>query len=853
MWEVRDIETKNTESVVKTEAPVKTPAKTPAKSSKKTTAKEPVKTPSKTQIKAHNKKLRKANEKETVAESEWEKLSNFAPPPLPGKQEDEVFIAGSKKRKANKKRKRGNEQKVVQSQDFEDIGVDDLNSLDWSEVSYPKQMLLSDELGGFVCLEEIDGIDCDWIGDENSGRMIKFKKAKVSNATNKGKRATPETPLTPGESEEFIDLDTFVETDKKPSKKSNKNKPMNLEVIENNDEELESMESDDQVEDEEEKESEDEAEVQEESAEEAEVEEETGDDHFDPEFDISGWEKYGLAEPIQNALKKLQFGSPTNIQEKTLSLALEGRDIIGAAETGSGKTLAFGLPIIQHLILNADQEREGQTALILTPTRELAIQVTDHLKAIAQFAKARIISIVGGMSIQKQTRLMKATPDIIVATPGRLWELCSENDIFAANLQKIKFLVLDEADRMLEPGHFKELSYILSTISNKKKDTNHMMEGEEPSESTEVEEAVQQKQTFIFSATISQDLQVFTRKQKRKINKRSNDSSMQSLMNRIEFKDPEPCFIDCTSSDIMATTLIEARIDCVMKDKDVYMYYFLVRYPGRTLVFVNSIDAIRRILPFLKTLGVEAYGLHAQMQQRQRLKNIDRFKSNPKAVLIASDVAARGLDIPLVEHVLHYQLPRSGEIYVHRSGRTARAKKDGISVALVCPEELTLYKKICHVLGKQKGLSEFPVDRTLITSMRERVALAVKIDEEEHKNNKATNDSNWLKKNAEAWDIELDEESQDSEGEQISKKHVSKSKAKIASWRAQLKHLLQQPILPHGSSGKYLTSGIIRDLAERLNDIGHNAILPAEKVTNAVQDIKERGIKLGKKKEKGRN
>jgi len=129
------------------------------------------------------------------------------------------------------------------------------------------------------------------------------------------------------------------------------------------------------------------------------------------------------------------------------------------------------------------------------------------------------------------------------------------------------------------------------------------------------------------------------------------------------------------------------------------MYYFITRYPGRTLVFVNSIDAIRRLIPIMRLLNIEVFGLHAQMQ-RQRLKNLDRFKQNPNAVMVASDVAARGLDIPLVEHVIHYQLPRSGDIYIHRSGHTARARNEGISLMLCSPEESSFYQKICQDLKK---------------------------------------------------------------------------------------------------------------------------------------------------------
>ncbi|KAJ3027192.1 ATP-dependent RNA helicase, partial [Rhizophlyctis rosea] len=357
------------------------------------------------------------------------------------------------------------------------------------------------------------------------------------------------------------------------------------------------------------------------------------------------------------------FTTPTEIQSKSLPVTLAGdHDLIGAAETGSGKTFAFGLPILQHLAARAPQKGKedlGCTGLILAPTRELAIQVTDHLNRVAKFMRVKIVSIVGGMSEQKQKRLLSSRPDVVVATPGRLWELAREDQDVISRLRKISFLAIDEADRMLESGHFKDLDHILDAISLRRRDTD------------ESSKKVSKRRTFIFSATLIQDGRL-----KMRLNKpmkfKGGAPTFDDLLKRLEFQDPKPVYIDVTSTSVMATSLVETQIECLHTDKDAFLYYILTRYPGRTLVFVNSIDAIRRLVPVLGLVGVKAYGLHAEMQQRMRLKNLDRFRDSPDAVLIASDVAARGLDIPNVEHVVHYQLPRTAELYVHRSGRTAR-------------------------------------------------------------------------------------------------------------------------------------------------------------------------------------
>lgn len=534
----------------------------------------------------------------------------------------------------------------------------------------------------------------------------------------------------------------------------------------------------------------------------------------DQSVDVSAWKDLNLCESVVNALKYNNFTSPTPIQKNSLPLAMEGRDIIGSAETGSGKTLAFGIPIINYLATHP--AREGLAALILTPTRELAIQVRDHIDKMSVFSDMRVVAIVGGMSIQKQERLVKQKPDIIVATPGRLWEIFSNNPEYMDMLKHIKFLVLDEADRMLEKGHFEELTSLLNTLSNKRQDTTEWPEEIDAGTTKKsLPQDLGKHQTFIYTATLSKDLRFNVKSKKKKLPVKATNS-MEDLLRRIEFADADPALVDMTSENVVASRLLEAKIDCVNTDKDLYVYYFVTRYPGRTIIFVNSIDAIRRLVPIFKLLNVEVLGLHAQMQQKQRLKSLDKFKANPKAVLVASDVAARGLDIPLVDHVIHYQLPRSGEIYVHRSGRTARANRDGVSLLLCGPEEMKIYQKLCQTLRKNKDYPTFPIDLNILRAMTERVKLAAEIDSIQHQESKQTHEVNWMRNMAKDMDVDFDEETMQGKGYQKSSEDLHKDKVKAQSLKNKLAHLLKQPILPAGVSMKFLTGGLISDLVDRL-------------------------------------
>ncbi|KAI7898310.1 P-loop containing nucleoside triphosphate hydrolase protein [Cokeromyces recurvatus] len=811
------------------------------------------------------------------------------------------------KKKVFKKNKSVNKQPKLEKGvsgeiEYEELG--DIDSWDWNESV--NDTFVSDELGGFLCLEEISDVEIEYEGDDATGKVAKFKRIKKEDRK-KGKKAEPTAPLSLEETKKYYDLDTFDEelatkeegmteentseekteegeknesTDneikensitKEPAKDKQEQQPVEKKtkaqkLLEKKKKELERLQTqvkqlEEQAKNETEvKQLEEQAKNETQEGEKkpmnkrerlaakrkAQEEEEKKKEQekkprrptledVDQTVDISAWDDLSLSEPIKNALKYNHFTSPTPIQKNALPLALKGRDIIGSAETGSGKTLAFGIPIINYLANHP--VHEGLTGLILTPTRELAIQVRDHIESMAVFSNTRVIAIVGGMSVQKQERLLNQKPDIIVATPGRLWELLSGNSNYMDMLKHIKFLVLDEADRMLEKGHFDELNSVLDALSSKRQNTTEWPEEVDGDgiNKKKLPRHVGVHQTFIYTATLSKDIRFNVKAKKKK--SRATTNTMEDLLERIDFADKEPALVDMTSENVVASRLLEAKVDCVNTDKDLYVYYFVTRYPGRTIIFVNSIDAIRRLVPVFKLLHIEVLGLHAQMQQKQRLKNLDRFKANPKAVLVASDVAARGLDIPLVDHVIHYQLPRSGEIYVHRSGRTARANHDGISLLLCSPEEVKIYNKLCQTLRKNKQYPEFPVDLSILRAMRERVKLASEIDSIQHQESKQSHEVNWMRNMAKEMDVEFDEETMQGKGHQKSEEQLQKAKMRAKALKHELEEQLKQPILPAGVSTKFLTGGVINDLVERLLMNDTQKVLPGSSNSKAVEDL----------------
>lgn len=327
-------------------------------------------------------------------------------------------------------------------------------------------------------------------------------------------------------------------------------------------------------------------------------------------------------------------------------------------------------------------------ALILTPTRELAVQVRDHLVAAAKYTGIKVCAIFGGLAAVKQERVLSKCPEIVVATPGRLWELLGDGNEHLNKIDNINFLVIDETDRMIEKGHFEELQKILDRLNM------------DPVKKS-------QRQHFIFSATLTlvhdlpEYLQVKNMTRKRKLQKQTAEEKAQSLIDYFGISQPK--IIDITPRQTTGGTaerLTECRITCSFEHKDFYLYYFLQRHPGRTIVFCNSIESVRRLTQLFTILNCEPRALHAKMAQRQRLKNLEKFSKNPTGLLVATDVAARGLDIPNVDHVIHYQVPRTSENYIHRSGRTARGQNEGIAVLMMEPGEIREYMKLCRTLNR---------------------------------------------------------------------------------------------------------------------------------------------------------
>ncbi|XP_060536730.1 ATP-dependent RNA helicase DDX24 [Cylas formicarius] len=500
------------------------------------------------------------------------------------------------------------------------------------------------------------------------------------------------------------------------------------------------------------------------------------------------WTSFSLPESILRALKEQGFVYPTEIQLKTLPAAILGRrDILGAAQTGSGKTLAFGIPILTGILKLKEQGKSPVNdpvkplyALILTPTRELAMQIKNHLSSIAKYTKIQIAVVVGGMAAEKQERILGKEPEVVVATPGRLWELIQQGNPHLLKVASIKFLAIDETDRMLERDHFQELHSLLEKINlddDKRK----------------------ARQNFVFSATLTlvHDLpKHLTKKKFRKIGSMTPEQKLQKIMDSLGVTKPK--VVDISEGKGTSETLTECRISCALHEKDYYVYYFLRRHPGRTLIFCNSIGCVKRLSNLLNLLECRCLPLHANMQQRQRLKNLDKFRDTENSILVATDVAARGLDIPKIDHVLHYQTPRTSESYVHRSGRTARAAKQGITVLIMEPNEFQNYIKLCRTLGKENDLPLFPVEDKYLNAVKKIVNIARELDKIQLQVRKANSEEGWLQKAAHDMDIvvdgilkkyDLDETRHQRKGAEMKRKHLSS--------------LLSKPIFPKGFTGKF--------------------------------------------------
>lgn len=414
----------------------------------------------------------------------------------------------------------------------------------------------------------------------------------------------------------------------------------------------------------------------------------------------------------------------------------------------------------------------------------------------------RTALVVGGLAIQKQERILKhQKPDIVIATPGRLWEIISSATVPYLNrdaLAKIGYLVIDEADRMVEKGHFEELKLVIGLL-NETTDANNNNSSE------------QSRQTFIFSATLT------LKKKNKKTTKRGKkkEDEEANLIALLRLDQTRLLVVDLTEGGTRSIPssdrLDEAIMHCLKDEKDLYLYYYLLENSHqRTIVFANSIDCLRRLRNLLRFLGLEPLVLHSAMPQKRRLLAVERFTGKggaSGAVLLATDVAARGLDIPAVGQVVHYQCPRTAEIYVHRSGRTARADQSGRSLILCDPQEEAFFRRdISRILGRsgKTDLPEYgPISLKALRRCKERVRLATLCDTLEHGLRKERSQADWFKEAARAAEMDDSEEEGSSEEEADAAIELRSGKAtsstvngrKLKAYSRQLKALLKTSIV----------------------------------------------------------
>ncbi|KAH8888565.1 DEAD-domain-containing protein [Thozetella sp. PMI_491] len=562
-------------------------------------------------------------------------------------------------------------------------------------------------------------------------------------------------------------------------------------------------------------------------------------DEPEDEIDMSEWVKLDLSPRIISSISRLKFPKPTRIQEMAIPEIMEGQDVIGKASTGSGKTLAFAIPIVEDWLSRADKKKPAERhpiALVLSPTRELAHQITTHVKDLCAGLPVGpyICSVTGGLAIQKQQRQL-AKADIVIGTPGRLWEVLSSDASLLNSFKSVSYLVVDEADRLLTEGHFKEAEEIFDALD--KIETNDE-DGEESDSDDDDDDAGKQKQssankkrqTLVFSATFNRGLQqkLAGKAGKTRFDLLSEKQSMEYLLKKLNFRG-EPKFIDVNPTSQMADRLKEGLIECGALEKDLYLYSVLLMQSNmRALVFANSISSVRRLTPLLQNLNLPVLPLHSEMPQKARLRSVERFTAKDNAknatkILIATDVAARGLDIPGIDLVVHYHVPRTADTYVHRSGRTARAETSGVSILLCAPEEVVPTRRLLAKVHTQAAKGKIPkdgyfirtidIDRKIVSRLRERVVLSKKISDSLLAKERGNKEEEWMKKAAEDLGVDYDSEELEKAGmwagrgadrKKKEKEAMNVTKAELGAFRAELKQLLAKPVNV-GVSEKYLS------------------------------------------------
>jgi len=364
------------------------------------------------------------------------------------------------------------------------------------------------------------------------------------------------------------------------------------------------------------------------------------------------FDRYYISAEIKKNLARLGFKRPTDIQFKAIPSILEGEDVLAIAQTGTGKTAAFAIPVIDKIHRYKSSKRSyGIKCIVMAPTRELAVQIGEVFKSIANHTRVKVFTLHGGVEQDRQIARLQDGIDVLIATPGRMFDLINQQEI---RLGSVSTLVLDEADHMLDLGFIEDIRYIKKMLRGK-------------------------HQTLFFSATINDEI------------KKLAYSQVKSAAIRIQVSPQERI-----SKNVSHTVMFVE-----MDDKRFFLQRFLQDHPeGKVIVFVRTRVRAERVLKAMARVGIRAVSIHGDKDQSERSEAMQAFRDGRQRVLIATDVSARGIDVPDIEYVINYDLPEKAENYVHRVGRTGRGVNKGEAISFCSSEEKPLLEEIQQFIHK---------------------------------------------------------------------------------------------------------------------------------------------------------
>lgn len=363
------------------------------------------------------------------------------------------------------------------------------------------------------------------------------------------------------------------------------------------------------------------------------------------------FEDYRISDEIKKSLSKLNFTKPTDIQYKAIPPIMKGEDVLAIAQTGTGKTAAFAIPVLDRFQFSKNRKRgDGIKCIVMVPTRELAIQITEVFNEIGRGTRVNTFCVFGGVEQGPQIAKLEAGIDILVATPGRLFDLVSQGYI---QLHRVEVLILDEADHMLDLGFIHDIRQLITKLPR-------------------------QRQTLFFSATINEKIKELA----------------YSLVNK-------PVRIQISPKDPVAKNVDHSVMYVDMDDKRFFLERVVKENPDKKiLVFVRTKVRAERVMKAMERVEIDSMTIHGDKEQKDRLDAMKKFRKGDTKLLIATDVSARGIDIPNVDYVVNYDLPEQPENYVHRVGRTGRGTAKGIAVSFCAPEEKPILDEIQTYLTK---------------------------------------------------------------------------------------------------------------------------------------------------------